>query len=219
MTIDITVPALGESVTEATVMRWLKAPGDAVALDETLVELETDKIAVEVKAEAAGTLAEIAAGDGAEVEVGALLGRLEAGAAAAADAAAAPEPAPPSESEPRVTPARLNRPPPSSPAVRHLLEEHGLDPATIEGTGKGGRLLKSDVLAAVVARAAATAAPDAAAPAPDSVPSAAPEAEPRAGPRRLLPARPAPAPEPSPAPAPGHRQALAATEPARSGCR
>ena len=76
MTVDITVPALGESVTEATVMRWNKQPGDAVVLDETLVELETDKIAVEVKAEAAGTLAEIAAVEGTDVEVGALLGRL-----------------------------------------------------------------------------------------------------------------------------------------------
>ena len=74
MTIDITVPALGESVTEATVMRWLKAPGDAVATDEPLVELETDKVAVEVTAEAAGTLAEITAAEGTDVEVGALLG-------------------------------------------------------------------------------------------------------------------------------------------------
>ena len=90
MTVDITVPALGESVTEATVMRWNKAPGDAVAVDETLVELETDKIAVEVKAEAAGTLAEIAAVEGTDVEVGALLGRLETGDAAAV----APEPEP-----------------------------------------------------------------------------------------------------------------------------
>ena len=90
MTVDITVPALGESVTEATVMRWNKAPGDAVAVDETLVELETDKIAVEVKAEAAGTLAEIAAVEGTDVEVGALLGRLETGDGAAT-AAAEPE--------------------------------------------------------------------------------------------------------------------------------
>ena len=87
MTVDITVPALGESVTEATVMRWNKAPGDAVAVDETLVELETDKIAVEVKAEAAGTLAEIAAVEGTDVEVGALLGRLETGEGAATAAA------------------------------------------------------------------------------------------------------------------------------------
>ena len=83
MTVDIIVPTLGESVTEATVMRWNKQLGDAVVLDETLVELETDKIAVEVKAEAAGTLAEIAAVEGTDVEVGALLGRLETGDAAA----------------------------------------------------------------------------------------------------------------------------------------
>ena len=76
MTVDITVPALGESVTEATVMRWLKAPGDTVAPDEPLVELETDKVAVEVTAEAAGTLAEITAAEGTDVAVGALLGRL-----------------------------------------------------------------------------------------------------------------------------------------------
>ena len=150
MTVDITVPALGESVTEATVMRWNKAPGDAVAVDETLVELETDKIAVEVKAEAAGTLAEIAAVEGTDVEVGALLGRLETGDAAAV----APEP------EPQVSRMLLNVSPPPSPAVRRLLDEHGLDPTEIEGTGKGGRLLKSDVLAAVVARAASAATPD-----------------------------------------------------------
>ena len=143
MTIDIAVPALGESVTEATVMRWLKAPGDAVALDEPLVELETDKIAVEIKAEAAGTLAEIVAGEGADVEVGALLGRL-----APSDA-----PAVATEPEPKRRVLRINLPSRMSPAVRRLVEEHGLDPTGIEGTGKGGRLLKSDVLAAVVARA------------------------------------------------------------------
>ena len=185
MTVDITVPALGESVTEATVSRWLKAPGDAVAADEALVELETDKVAVEVKAEAAGTLAEIAAAEGADVEVGALLGRLEPGDVAAAaegegaDAARAPPPPPPA---PESGPVRARVPPPS-PAVRRLLDEHGLDPAAIEGTGKGGRLLKSDVLAAVVARAAPGAAPDdAASPAADSVPSSEPEPPAEAGP-------------------------------------
>ena len=207
-------------------MRWLKAPGDAVALDEALVELETDKIAVEVKAEAAGTLAEIAAGDGAEVEVGALLGRLEAGAAkAAGPGKSAAEPTP-EVLRPR---PRVPTPPPS-PAVRHLLEEHGLDPATIEGTGKGGRLLKSDVLAAVVARAAATAAPDAAAPAPDPAPSAAPEAEtapavpahatrpapaPEPSPARAVPARATAAPAPPPAPAPAPPASAAAATDAR----
>ena len=195
-------------------MRWLKAPGDAVALDEALVELETDKIAVEVKAEAAGTLAEIAAGDGAEVEVGALLGRLEAGAAkAAGPGKSAAEPTP-EVLRPR---PRVPTPPPS-PAVRHLLEEHGLDPATIEGTGKGGRLLKSDVLAAVVARAAATAAPDAAAPAPDPAPSAAPEAETArdsSTARETVPARATAAPAPPPAPAPAPPASAAAATDAR----
>ena len=197
MTIDITVPALGESVTEATVMRWHKAPGEAVALDETLVELETDKIAVEVTAETAGTLAEIVAGEGADVEVGALLGRLEAGeAAAVATDESAAEPASPAARE--TVPARATaRVPPPSPAVRHLLEEHGLDPTQIEGTGKGGRLLKSDVLAAVVARAASAAAP---APEPPSEP-----AEPEAPTPATPVAEPAPA-QPSAAPAPAERR-------------
>ena len=180
MTVDITVPALGESVTEATVMRWNKAPGDAVAVDETLVELETDKIAVEVKAEAAGTLAEIAAVEGTDVEVGALLGRLETGDAAAV----APEP------EPQVSRMLLNVSPPPSPAVRRLLDEHGLDPTEIEGTGKGGRLLKSDVLAAVVARAASAATPAGEPPPPEPSPEPVPSGDPP----------PAPSP-PDPAPA------------------
>ena len=185
MTVDITVPALGESVTEATVMRWNKAPGDAVAVDETLVELETDKIAVEVKAEAAGTLAEIAAVEGTDVEVGALLGRLETGDAAAV----APEP------EPQVSRMLLNVSPPPSPAVRRLLDEHGLDPTEIEGTGKGGRLLKSDVLAAVVARAASAATPTPG-PDPESSPEAEAEAAPPAAP---VPTRVTPVATPVPA--------------------
>ncbi len=209
MTMDITVPALGESVTEATVMRWHKSPGDAVVLDETLVELETDKIAVEVKAETAGALAEIVAGEGADVEVGALLGRLEPGEGVAPDASAAAEPVPESSAARETVPARASardavasrmRVPPPSPAVRRLLEEHGLDPNGIEGTGKGGRLLKSDVLAAVVARAASTAAPT-----PEAEPESPPEPESPSA-HETVPARAtpeAPVPEalpPSPAP-------------------
>ena len=186
MTIDITVPALGESVTEATVMRWLKAPGDAVATDEPLVELETDKVAVEVTAEAAGTLAEITAAEGTDVEVGALLGRLAPGDAAAGT----PEP------EPRRQVLRLNVPPPMSPAVRRLVEEHGLDTTGIEGTGKGGRLLKSDVLAAVVARASPGAA---SASAPDQSPEAEPAAEPAPAPTPEPETEPPAAPETAPA--------------------
>ncbi len=204
MTLDITVPALGESVTEATVMCWHKAPGDAVATDETLVELETDKIAVEVKAEGAGTLAEIVAAEGADVEVGALLGRLETGDAAVADAAAsdsntATESAAERETvSARATAARATaRVPPPSPAVRRLLEEHGLDPTQIEGTGKGGRLLKSDVLAAVVARAAPAAAPS---PQPETAPAPeAPAPPPETAPAAVS-APAAPPPERAPAP-------------------
>ena len=190
MTVDITVPVLGESVTEATVMRWHKGPGDAVARDETLVELETDKIAVEVTAEAAGTLAEIVAGEGANVEVGALLGRLEPVEVATAANEGATEPETDAFAARETVAARATaRVPPPSPAVRHLLEEHGLDPTQIEGTGKGGRLLKSDVLAAVVARAASAAAP-----APE------PPLEP-AEPETPTPAAPTPSPAPAQPPA------------------
>ena len=95
MAIDIVVPTLGESVAEATVAQWLKKPGEAVALDEPLVELETDKVTLEVNASQAGVLAEVVAGEGENVEVGALLGRIETdGAKAAAPAPAAPPPAP-----------------------------------------------------------------------------------------------------------------------------
>ena len=204
---DIVVPTLGESVTEATVMRWNKAPGERVAVDETLVELETDKVAVEVKAEAAGTLAEIAAAEGADVAVGALLGRLETGGAATAAAAepgvneSSDAPAAVPARAMRGTPISRSRVPPPSPAVRRLLDEHGLDPREIEGTGKGGRLLKSDVLAAVVARAASAAPP---APA-NSDPS--PEPEPPPEPAQAEAPDPAtPAPDPSPARATDRRE-------------
>ena len=214
MTLDITVPTLGESITEATVMRWHKGPGDAVALDETLVELETDKVAVEVKAEAAGTLAEIAAGEGVDVEVGSLLGRLETGEGAVPNIATAAGSGPDSSYARETVPARdpftaretvpardpstaretvparaTARVPPPSPAVRRLLDEHELDPAQIEGTGKGGRLLKSDVLAAVVARASSSAAPP-----PEPAPAEAPT--PDAPAPEPAPAQPAAAPEP-----------------------
>ena len=175
MTIQIVVPTLGESVTEATVAKWFKQAGEAVAADEPLVELETDKVTVEVPAPASGTLSEIAAPEGSEVAVGGVLGTLEEGEGAppaakpaaapeAEPAAAAPAPAAPPAAAP--TPAAAA---PLSPAVRKLVEEHGLDPAKIAGTGKDGRLTKGDVLAAVdagTAKAAAPAAPAAAAAAP-----------------------------------------------------
>ena len=140
MTTDIVVPTLGESVSEATVAQWLKKPGDAVAVDDPLVELETDKVTLEVNASVAGVLSEVAAEEGANVEVGALLGRIAEGNGASAEAPV-PKEAKPAEAAP---------PPPAaadaqSPAVRKMVAEHGLDAGKIEGTGKDGRLLKEDV--------------------------------------------------------------------------
>jgi 2-oxoglutarate dehydrogenase E2 component (dihydrolipoamide succinyltransferase) len=161
MNVEIVVPALGESVTEATVAKWFKSPGDAVELDEPLVELETDKVAVEVNAQVAGVLAEIAADAGADVEVGGLLGSIEEGAAPAVKASspgAAPGAAavPPKVAARAATPAAAPAAPPKAaapaamalaPAVRKLVEENRLDAALIPATGKGGRLVKGDVLA------------------------------------------------------------------------
>ena len=186
MSVEITVPALGESVTEAEVAKWFKQVGDAVEADEPLVELETDKVTLEVNAPAAGVLAEIVAGEGAEVEVGAVLGRIdETGAAVAvaaatkAPAAAAPEPEPDPEPEPEPEPAPL------SPAVRKLVAEHDLDPGEIEGTGKDGRLTKDDVEAWLAARTAAV--EEAAAPEPEPAP-------PKPAPAKPAAAKPAPVP-------------------------
>ncbi|MEX2008967.1 MAG: 2-oxoglutarate dehydrogenase complex dihydrolipoyllysine-residue succinyltransferase [Dongiaceae bacterium] len=171
MTTQIVVPALGESVTEATVAKWMKSAGDAVAVDEPLLELETDKVTLEVFAQAAGTLAEIRAEAGATVEVGAVLGVIAEGAAATAPVkpaaapakAAAPPPSPPPRPTAAAAEAAL-----LAPAVRKLVAEHGLEPAEIPATGKAGRVTKGDVLSFVDARekqAGASAAPAAPRPA------------------------------------------------------
>lgn len=159
MSVEIKVPALGESVTEATVAKWFKAPGDAVAADEMLVELETDKVTMEVPAPAAGRLAEIRVAEDENVEVGAVLGLIEEGAAGEA---AAPTSAPAAEPEPEAPAAEM----PLSPAVRKLIDENDLDPAAIAATGKGGRLTKGDVLKAL--EGAAPAAPAPSGPRPDA---------------------------------------------------
>jgi 2-oxoglutarate dehydrogenase E2 component (dihydrolipoamide succinyltransferase) len=150
MATPIKVPTLGESVTEATVSKWFKEVGDAVAADEPLLELETDKVTLEVNAPAAGTLAEIVVPAGSDVAVGALLGSIAEGAIAAAK----PKPAAVQSAPPRVKaePAPAPRPsaaaqPALAPAVRKLIEENGLDAAAIPATGKDGRLTKGDVLA------------------------------------------------------------------------
>jgi 2-oxoglutarate dehydrogenase E2 component (dihydrolipoamide succinyltransferase) len=182
MATEVKVPTLGESVTEATVGQWLKKPGDAVKADEPIVSLETDKVAVDVPAPAAGTLGDIIAKEGDTVEVGALLGYVNEGAAAAAAPPASPAPAAKAEA---ATPAPAASAPVEedeggnltlSPAVRRLVLEHGLDPSKIKGTGKDGRLTKDDVLAAAAAGTARAAA---------ASPAAAPAAAgPAAGPSR-----------------------------------
>ena len=172
VSVDIAVPDLGESVTGATVARWLKAPGDAVARDEPVVELETDKANLEVAASAAGVLAEILVDDGRDATVGAVLGRIEEGAAAAPPGSPAPAPAAPADTLPAAgadTPA----PPPLSPAVRRLVAEHDLDPAALKGSGKGGRILKGDILDAL--RDAPPAAPGPGPAARDAAPPPSPD--------------------------------------------
>jgi 2-oxoglutarate dehydrogenase E2 component (dihydrolipoamide succinyltransferase) len=165
MSIDIKVPAMGESVTEATIARWLKKEGDAVRQDEPLVELETDKVSVEVPSPAAGVLASIEAKAGATVGVGALLGAVDEGASAkpeAKPAAAAPVPAKPVVP---ATPAQAKTsPPPPPPSVRRIAEEEKLDTSKIAGTGKHEQVTKADALAAL--EAVKQAAPLARAPAP-----------------------------------------------------
>jgi 2-oxoglutarate dehydrogenase E2 component (dihydrolipoamide succinyltransferase) len=164
---DIRVPALGESVTEATIGKWFKKPGDAVAVDEPLVELETDKVTIEVPAPAAGVLGEISAKDGDTVAVGALLGEIKEGAAAAAKAApassaakpsAAAVPAPlaaqPAAPKPAAAAAAKPSDAPLAPSVRKLAAESGVDAASVAGGGKDGRVTKGDMLAAIERAAA-----------------------------------------------------------------
>ena len=156
---EIRVPTLGESVTEATIGKWFKKPGDAVAVDEPLVELETDKVTIEVPAPAAGVLGDIAAKDGDTVAVGAVLGQIKEAAGAAAKAApqpAAPSSPPPAAAPPKPAPASAPAAAaaPLAPSVRKLAAESGVDTAAISGTGKDGRVTKGDMLAAIERAAA-----------------------------------------------------------------
>jgi 2-oxoglutarate dehydrogenase E2 component (dihydrolipoamide succinyltransferase) len=165
MATPIVVPGLGESVTEATVAKWMKNVGDAVKADEPLAELETDKVTQELFAPAAGTLAEITAPAGSVVNIGAIIGQISEGAVAAAPApkpAAAPAAAP----APATAPAPAAAPKPaaapaaeSGPAVRKLVAENNLDPAAIAASGKDGRLTKGDVTAHLAKPAAPQASP------------------------------------------------------------
>ena len=184
MSTEIRVPTLGESVTEATIGQWFKKVGDAVAADEPIVELETDKVTIEVPAPAAGVLEAIAAQPGETVDVGALLGAIGGAGAGAAAAPVAAAPAPAKAEVPAanaagpepVKPAAGTSMPPA-PAAQKLINETGVNAADIEGSGKRGQVLKEDVLAAASkpAPAVAEAAP-AAAPAAKPVEAKAPAA-------------------------------------------
>jgi 2-oxoglutarate dehydrogenase E2 component (dihydrolipoamide succinyltransferase) len=163
MSTEVKVPVLGESITEATLGQWLKKPGEAVAIDEPIASLETDKVAVEVPSPVAGIMGAYAVEEGATVNVGAVIGSIDAGTGAPSPAAApvaaaaavapvvatTPAPAPAAEAESSDLPL--------SPAVRRLVLELGIDPSKIKGTGKDGRLTKEDVVAAAKGASAASA--------------------------------------------------------------
>ncbi|MGZ6009636.1 MAG: 2-oxoglutarate dehydrogenase complex dihydrolipoyllysine-residue succinyltransferase, partial [Rhizomicrobium sp.] len=167
MTVEIKVPAMGESVTEATVSKWFKKQGDAVKRDEPLLELETDKVTVEVPAPADGSIESISVQEGDTVQVGAILGAIAEGAkgnvSSAAPAKSAPA-APPKPAAPKPAPvaapkAEAPRPVaapavPVMPSVRRIAEESGIDASRVPGSGRDGRVTKGDMLEALEARAA-----------------------------------------------------------------
>ena len=204
MAIEIKVPTLGESVADATVARWIKSTGDAVKADEPVVELETDKVTLEVPAPAAGTLGEIMAAEGAVVEVGAGLAMLNEGAAPAAKAEAletaaketAAKETPAKQEQAKVPAASTAAPAPAaqpatapksdmplSPAVRRLVAENNINPAMIAGTGVDGRLTKADILTHM--KGGSSAAPvSAASPVSAGTPVSTAPAQPAAAPRQ-----------------------------------
>jgi 2-oxoglutarate dehydrogenase E2 component (dihydrolipoamide succinyltransferase) len=195
MAVELTVPALGESITEAVVGKWHKKVGDTVAVDEPVVVLETDKVTIDVPAPAAGTIAAIAHPEGDTVKIGDVLGSIAGGAGATAAAPAArpsapaPAPAAPAPAAPApVAPARpapvaaqaapsadANRQAPMTPVARAIADANGLDPATLRGSGAAGRVMKEDVLTVLEGgRGGPTAAAPVASPAPASAPAPAP---------------------------------------------
>ncbi len=221
MTYEVTIPEIGESITEALILRWIRNPGDHVGRDEPLVELETDKVTVEMPSPVAGVVSEIVAAEGETVPVGGVIARIEEGAAAsagaaagaaaatpaatatagaqadllaAADTVATPAPAaPPSVDTPAPTAPATAEAPRIMPAAKRLIAEHGLDASLIPATGKGGRLLKSDVVAYVASREveppAPAGEPPVAAP-PRTAAAAAPRAAPAAPPQPAAAAGP-----------------------------
>jgi 2-oxoglutarate dehydrogenase E2 component (dihydrolipoamide succinyltransferase) len=170
--VEVKVPQLSESVAEATLLQWKKKPGDAVAIDEILIEVETDKVVLEVPAPAAGVLTEIVVADGATVAAEQLIARIDTSAKAGA---AAPTAAPAAVAAvAAAAPASTSKADVAMPAAAKLMADNAMAPGSVAGTGKDGRVTKGDVLAAVAApKAAPVAAP---APAPTAAPAAAPKA-------------------------------------------
>ena len=175
MATEVKVPVLGESITEATLGEWLKQPGDPVKADEPIASLETDKVSIEVPSPVAGVMGQHAVQVGDTVQVGAMIATIEAGSGAPAAApapqpAAAASPAPVLASAVQPAPAAGDGPAALSPSVRRAVLEHGVDPSTVKGTGKDGRITKDDVIAAAATPAAAAPAPS---PEPQLAPSVA----------------------------------------------
>ncbi|MCC5957443.1 MAG: E3 binding domain-containing protein, partial [Natronohydrobacter sp.] len=154
MSTEVRVPTLGESVSEATVATWFKKPGDAVAVDEMLCELETDKVTVEVPSPMAGTLTEILADEGSTVAAGGLLAMISEGGAAVT-----PTPAKAADPAPAATEASAARDVEDAPSAKKLMAEKGLSPDQVTGTGRDGRIMKEDVHKAAAAPAAAPTVP------------------------------------------------------------
>jgi len=160
--VDVNVPQLSESVAEATLLQWKKKPGDAVAMDEILIEVETDKVVLEVPAPAAGVLAEVIRPDGSTVAAGELIARIDSEATAAASApVASPAPAP-KAAAPAPAPAPAAKGDIAMPAAAKLMADKGISPGQVTGSGKDGRITKGDVLAAAAPKPPPAAAPSAA---------------------------------------------------------
>lgn len=176
MAVEIRVPALGESVTEATVGQWFKKEGEAVNADEPLVELETDKVTIEVPAPAAGTISEISASEGDTVEIGAVLGAIIEGRGIAAAS-------PASET---AAPVVANTSMPPAPSASKLMAEQGLAPSAVDGTGRRGQVLKEDVLRVIEGGASSASANQP----PATIPAPAPVAAPAPAPAPIMPTAP-----------------------------
>ncbi|HWB23528.1 MAG TPA: 2-oxoglutarate dehydrogenase, E2 component, dihydrolipoamide succinyltransferase [Gaiellaceae bacterium] len=216
--VDVVMPQMGVSVSEGTITKWLKSVGETVAPDETLLEISTDKVDTEVPSPAGGVLTEILVQEGETVTVGTVLARIgEAAAEAPAPAAAPPQAEPAQPPAPAVEPEAVEAPIPVempepveaaapqanghddehtfvSPVVARIAAEHGIDPAAIAGTGKGGRVTKKDILAVVESGAAPAATPAPAPPAAEAIPEPPPASPPPPAPAPAAPpAQPAPA--------------------------